>query len=143
MSEHVDMERSEVALFLLECDKRRDPWEKAVSCFGEGFRRGALPHGSGGREHVGELENTCVQWVLSLRLLCAGMGIQGDVDGTMVGDELEEHPLGTNMQWETSSSEHESAADEEESNKTEKLYCKKCRVGCDIDTVSGKTLRDP
>lgn len=60
MSEHVDMERREETLFLLECDKRRDPWEKAVSFFGEGFLRGALPHGSGGREDVGELENTSV-----------------------------------------------------------------------------------
>lgn len=58
MSEHVDMERREETLLLLECDKRRDPWEKAVSFFGEGFLRGALPHGSGGREDVGELENT-------------------------------------------------------------------------------------
>lgn len=58
MSEHVDMESSEVALFLLDCDKRRFPWEKAVSFFGEGFRRGAIPHGSGGSEDVGELENT-------------------------------------------------------------------------------------
>lgn len=64
MSEHVDMERSEVALFLLDCDKRRDPWEKADSCFGDGMRRGALPHGSGGREHVGEPERNCMPWVL-------------------------------------------------------------------------------
>lgn len=33
MSEHDDVERSEEALFLLECDKRSDPWEKATSCF--------------------------------------------------------------------------------------------------------------
>lgn len=58
MSEHVDMESSEVALFLLDCDKRRLSWEKAVSFFGEGFRRGVIPHGSGGSEDVGELENT-------------------------------------------------------------------------------------
>lgn len=105
MSEHVDMERSETALFRLECDKRRDPWEKAMSCLGEGFRRGALPHGSGGREDVGELENTSVPWGLQLRPVCVGMGIQGDIDGTTVGEELGGHPRGTNTQWETSSSE--------------------------------------
>lgn len=95
------MERSETALFLLECDKRRDP----TSCFGEGFRLGALPHGSGGRQDVGELENTSVPWGLQLTLLCAGMAILGDVDGNMVGEKLGGHPLGTNTQWETSSSE--------------------------------------
>lgn len=41
------------------------------------------------------------------------MGILGDTDGTMVGEELEEHPLGTNTQSEASSSEHESAEDGE------------------------------
>lgn len=113
MSEHVDMERSEAALFLLECDKRRDPWEKAASCFCEGFRRGALPHGSGGREDVGELENTSVPWGLQLILLCVGMGILGDIRGTTVGEEQGAHPLGTNTQWETSSSEKESSGDGE------------------------------
>lgn len=58
MSEHVDMDRSEEALFLLGLDSRRDPWGNGASLFGEGFRRGALPHGRGGREDVGELENT-------------------------------------------------------------------------------------
>lgn len=59
MSEPADMsEWSEEMLFLLECDRRMDPWEKAVSLFGEGFRRGALPHGSGGSKDEGELENT-------------------------------------------------------------------------------------
>lgn len=111
MSEHVDMERSEAALFLLECDKRRDPWEKAMSCFGEGFRLGALPHGSGGREDVGELENTSVPWGLQLRLLCVGMGILGDKDRTTVGEEQGEQPLGTIMQRETSSSEQPSSED--------------------------------
>lgn len=33
MSEHDDVERSEAVLFLLECDKRSDPWEKVISCF--------------------------------------------------------------------------------------------------------------
>lgn len=102
MSEHVDVERSDTALFLLEDDKRRGPWERFASCLGEGFRRGALPNGSGGREDVGELENTSVPWGLQL---CIGMGILGDTDGTTVGRELGAHPLGTNTQWETSSSE--------------------------------------
>ncbi len=113
MSEHVDVERSEAALFLLDCDKRKDPWEKATSCFSEGFRRGALPHGSGGREDVGELENTTVPWGLQLTLLYAGMGILGDIDGTTVGEELGAHPLGTNTQLETSSSEPKSSGDGE------------------------------
>lgn len=52
------MESSEEALFLLDCDKRRLHGEKAVSFFGEGFRRGVIPHGNGGSEDVGELENT-------------------------------------------------------------------------------------
>lgn len=96
MSEHVDMERSEATLCLLGFDKR-DPWEKPVSCFGEAFRRGALPHGSGGRKHVGELENTCMPLVLPPVLLYEGIGILGDTDWTMVS-ELEEHPRGTNTQ---------------------------------------------
>ncbi len=103
------MERSEAALFLLECDKRREPWE--VSCLDERFRRGALPHGSGGREDVGELENTSVPWGLQLMLPCVGMGILGDTDVTSVGKDPGEHPLGTKMQWEASSSEQESSED--------------------------------
>lgn len=67
MSEHVEVERSEVALFLLEWDKRRDPCEKL--CLDDGFRLGALPNGSGGREDVGEQENTSVPWGLQLTLL--------------------------------------------------------------------------
>lgn len=108
------MERSETALFLLECDKRRDPWEKAMSFFGEGFRRGTLPHGRGGREDVGELENTSVPWGLQLRLLCVGMGILGDTDGIMLAGEPGEHPRGTSTQWETSSSEQKPSEDAED-----------------------------
>lgn len=53
MSEHDDVDRNEMTLFLLEGDKR-----KGQSCFVDGFRLGALPFGNGGREDVGELENT-------------------------------------------------------------------------------------
>lgn len=120
MSEHVDMERSETALFLFECDKRRDPWEKVASCFCEGFRLGALPNGSGGREDVGELENTSVPWALQLALLCVGMGILGDTDGTKVGRERGEQPRGTSTQWETSSSESSGNREESLSKSTEK-----------------------
>lgn len=58
MSEHVDVERREQTLFLLDGDKRRDPWEQDVSFLVERFLRGELPHGSGGREDESELENT-------------------------------------------------------------------------------------
>lgn len=68
MSEHVDMDRRELALFLLDRDRRSDPWERAVSLFGEGVRRGALPNGSGGRDEQGELENTSAPGGLQLRL---------------------------------------------------------------------------
>lgn len=105
MSEHVDMERRETALFLLECDRRKDPCAKAASCFGEGCRRAPLPHGSGGREDVGELENTSEPWGLQLARLDLGIGMLGDTDGTAAGREQGEHPLATNTQWETSSSE--------------------------------------
>lgn len=76
-----------------------------MSCFCEGLRRGTLPHGRGGRQEEGELENTSVPLGLQLRLLCEGMFILGDTHGTTVGEELGGHPLGTNTQWETSSSE--------------------------------------
>lgn len=46
-------------------------------------------------------------WGLQLRLLCVGMGILGDVNGTTEGEEQGEHPLGTNTQRETSLSEQE------------------------------------
>lgn len=115
MSEHVDMEWSEAALFLLECDKRRDPWEQAMSCLCEGLRRGTLPHGRGGRQEEGELENTSVPLGLQLRLFCEGMFILGDTHCTTVGEELEGHPLETNTHWETSSSELESSEEGEES----------------------------
>lgn len=112
MSEQVDIERSEETLFLLECDKRREPWEQVASLFGEGIRRSALPPGSGGREVVGELENTSAPRGLQLRLLRAGMGILGDTEVTP-GEE-DEQPLGTSTTlWETSSSELESSEDGE------------------------------
>lgn len=101
------MERSEAVLFLLECDSRRDPWQK--SFFGEGFRLGALPNGSGGREDDGELEKTSVPWGLHLRPLCVGMGILGDTEGTTVGDEMVEQPLGMSTTSEKSSSEQEAS----------------------------------
>lgn len=104
MSEHVDVDSSEMALFLLEVDKRRDPWEQ--SCFVDGCLLGALPHGSGGSEDVGELENTSEPWGLQLMLLCEGMGILGDTDGTTVGEELGAHPLETSTQGEATSSEN-------------------------------------
>lgn len=93
MSEHVDMEWSEVTLFLLEFGKR-DPSDEVMSCFGEETRRGALPNGSGGREQVGDTETPCMPLTLKLRLLAVGMGML----------KLGEHPRGTNIQWETSSS---------------------------------------
>lgn len=105
------MERSETALFLFECDNRRDPWEQGTSCLCEGFRRGALPHGSGGREDDGEPEKTTEPWGLQL----VGMGILGDRDGTTLDEEQGEHPLGTSTQWETSSSESSEDESEEES----------------------------
>lgn len=110
MSEHVDMEWREVALFLLEWERRRDPWEKAMSCFGEGILRGALPQGSGGREDEGELEKTSVPWGLQL---CAGMGTLGETHETTVGEEQGAHPLETNTQREMSRSGEESSEDEE------------------------------
>lgn len=110
MSEHVDMDRREQTLFLLDCDRRRDPWERAASLFAEGFRLGALPYGSGGRDEQGELENTSVPGGLQLRLLCIGIGILGDMDGITEGVE---HPLGTSMLW-RSSSEQQSSEDQEE-----------------------------
>lgn len=70
------MERREAALFLFEYDKRR-----LVSCLEERFRRGALPNGSGGREAVGELENTSVPWGLQRTPPGVGMAILGDTDG--------------------------------------------------------------
>lgn len=107
MSEQVEVESSEAVLFLLERDSRSDPWQK--SFFGEGFRLGALPNGSGGREDVGELEKTSVPWGLHLRPLCAGMGILGDTEGTTVGDEMVEQPLGMSTTSEKSSSEQEAS----------------------------------
>lgn len=100
MSEHVDMDRREQTLFLLDCDRRRDPWKRAASLFGERFRLGALPNGSGGREQPGELENTSVPGGLQLGPLRVGMGILGDVDGITDGVE---HPLGISMLWRSSS----------------------------------------
>lgn len=93
MSEHVDMEWSEVMLFRLELGKR-DPSDEVTSCLDEGIRRGALPNGNGGREKEGDTETPCMPLVLKLRLLGVGMGIL----------ELGEHPRGTRIQWETSSS---------------------------------------
>lgn len=128
MSEQVDIERSEEALFLLECDKRKEPWEQVASLFGEGIRRGALPPGSGGREFVGELENTRAPRGLQLRLPRVGMGIPGDAEVTP-GEE-DEQPLGTNTTlWETSSSEQESSEDGEESQKD--CDKRKCYEACE------------
>lgn len=95
MSEHVDVDRRELTLFLLDCDGRRDPWERAASLFGERFRLGALPNGSGGSEEPGEQENTSDPEGLQLGPLHVGMGILGDVDST----EGVEHPLGISMLW--------------------------------------------
>lgn len=92
-----------MALFLLECDSRRDPWEQGTSCLGEGFRRGALPKGSGGREIEGELEKTTEPWGLQLRPL--GMGMLGETHGTTLAGEQGGHPLGISTQSGTSSSE--------------------------------------
>ncbi|MEQ2184799.1 hypothetical protein GOODEAATRI_011804, partial [Goodea atripinnis] len=114
VSEHVDVERREVALFLLELDRCNDPEEKAESFFGEGFLLGALPNGRGGREDVGELENTSVPLGLHLRLLDVGMGILGDTVGTdTAGDDLGGHPLGISTQWEepSESFEHKESED--------------------------------
>lgn len=97
------MERSETALFLFECDSRRDPWEHCVSFLGEGFRRGALPKGSGGREVDGELEKITEPW--GLQLIPLGMGILGEKDGTTLAGEQGAHPLGISTQSGTSSSE--------------------------------------
>lgn len=111
MSDPGDVERREMALFLLDNDIRRDLWE-VVSFLGEGFCRGTLRHGSGGRDDVGELEKTTVPWGLQLRLLCAGMGILGDRNGTTEGEGQGGHPLGTSIQLETSSSEEDSSVGE-------------------------------
>lgn len=110
MSEHVDMDRREQTLFLLDCDRRRDPWETAASLFAEGFLLGTLPYGSGGRDEQGELENTSVPGGLQLRLPCIGIGILADMDGITEGVE---HLLGTSMLW-RSSSEQQSSEDQEE-----------------------------
>lgn len=118
MSEHVDMDRREQTLFRLDCDRRRDPWERATSLFAEWFRLGALPNGSGGRDEQGEPENTSVPGGLQLRLLCIGIGILGDMDGIT---EWVEHPLGTSMLW-RSSSEQQSSEDREE-RFSKKQYC--------------------
>lgn len=106
MSEHVDVDRSEDALFLLVWDSRRDPWPNGESVFGEGTRRGALPPGSGGRVDEGELENTTVPLGLQLR----GAGVQGEMEGIEVAGE---QPLGTNTKLETSSSEQESSVEKD------------------------------
>lgn len=98
MSEHVDVERSEAALFLLDWVVRRDPWGK--SGLGEGFLLGALPQGSGGRMDEGEPENTSAPRGLQLRI---GMGLLGATGRTAVGDGLGGHPLGTRTQRGTSS----------------------------------------
>lgn len=93
MSEHVDVERSEVALLLLEWDVCRDPWES--SCFGEWCLLGALPHGSGGRKDDGDPENIDRPLELPPRI---GMGLLGAADGTTMGEELGGHPMGTRTQ---------------------------------------------
>lgn len=111
MSEHVDVDRREQTLFLLDCERRRHPWEKVPSLFDERIRLGALPNGSGGSEEQGELENTSVPGGLQLRPLCVGMGILRDVDGITEGVE---HPLGISMLW-RSSSKQQSSEDQEES----------------------------
>lgn len=107
MSEHVEVDKTEQTLFLLDGDRRSDPCESAASLFDERFRLGALPNGSGGREEQGELEKTSVPGGLQLRQLCVGMGILGDVAGTTEGVE---HPLGISMLW-RSSSEQQSSVD--------------------------------
>lgn len=111
------MDRREQTLFLLDGDRRRDPWERVVSLFDKRFRLGALPNGSGGREEQGELENTSIPGGLKLRPLCIGMGILGDVDGITEGVE---HPLGISMLW-RSWSEQQSSGDREESVSKNKL----------------------
>jgi len=95
----VEVESSDTVLFLLEWVRRRDPW----SGLGDAVRRAALPHGSGGSEAVGELENTRAPWGLQLTLPYEGKGRPGDTEGIPMGSEQGEHPLGTSMQWETSS----------------------------------------
>lgn len=114
MSEHVDMDRREETLFLLDCDKHRDLGERAASPFAVGFRLGALPHGSGGREEQGELENTSVPGGLQLRPLRVGMGILGDVHGIT---ERVEQPLGTSMLWRSLSGQQWSEDREESISK--------------------------
>lgn len=94
MSEHVDVERSEAALFLLDWVVRRDPWGK--SGLGEGFLLGALPQGSGGRMDEGDPENTGAPRGLQLRM---GMGLLGSAGRAAVGG----HPLGTRTQRGSSS----------------------------------------
>lgn len=110
MSEHVDMDRREQTLFLLDCDRRRDPWERVASLFGEGFRLGALPHGSGGRDEQGELENTSAPGGLQLGPPWEGMGILGETDG--IADDVE-HPLGIRMPWRSSSEQQSSEGREQ------------------------------
>lgn len=83
-----------------------------MSPLGEGFRRGALPQGSGGSKDEGELENTRAPCGLQLCLPCVGMLILGDI-GTSAAEVA--HPLGINTLWETSSSEQESSEDGDES----------------------------
>lgn len=117
MSEHVDMDMREQTLFLLDCDRRRDPGERAASLFDERIRLGALPHGSGGRDEQGELEKTSVPGGLQLRPPRGGMGMLGDVDGIAEGVE---HPLGTSVLW-RSSSEQQSSGGREESVSKHKL----------------------
>lgn len=110
MSEHVEVDRREQTLFLLEGDRRRDPWERAASLLDERFRLGELPNGSGGREEQGELEKTSVPGGLRLRPPGVGMGMLGDVDGTTEGVE---HPLGISMLWRSSSEQQSSEEGEE------------------------------
>lgn len=104
MSEHVDVESSEMALFLLECDRRRGPWE--LSFLDEGLLLGALPQGSGGSDEVGELENTSAPCGLHLKVPCVGMGTLGDTVRTGEGAECGEVPRGTSTQRGSSSSRH-------------------------------------
>lgn len=104
-----------MALFLLEPDRRSDPGEKARSFFGEGFRLGALPNGRGGREDVGELDNTSALLGLPLRLPGMGMGTLGDTTGSATaGDECGGHPLGISTQWEAPSESFEERETEDE-----------------------------
>lgn len=105
MSEHVDMDMREQTLFLLDCDRRREPGERAVSLLGEGFLLGALPNGSGGRDEQGELEKTSVPGGLRLRPQCVGMGMLGDMEGITEGVE---HPLGISTLWRSSSEQQSS-----------------------------------